>query len=131
LDINIFFGTNLFLIFSHRFLYDKKDLFAGAAPIALVSTMTASTLNHPFDLLMQIDNNLVLYNSLATPLWSSFTMSSSYSGSYLKMEDNGNANIYDSTNMLRWSSNTAKSIKKMLFKTLSIFKNLKRKPLNL
>ena len=104
------FRNNFFLFFPH-FLYDSKDLIAGAAPLALASTMTASTLNHPYDLLMQIDNNLVLYNSHATPLWSTYTMSNSYSGSYLKLEDNGNANIYDSTNTLRWSSNTAKSKK--------------------
>ena len=58
---------------------------------------------------MQTDNNLVLYDNLGNPLWSSNTMSSSYTGSYLLLQDDGNAVIYDSKNISRWSTNTGQS----------------------
>ena len=71
--------------------------------------MTVQTQNHPFSLIMQSNNNLVLYDSLKNVLWSTNTQSTSYAGCYLIMQDDGNLMIYDSLGIARWSSNTAQS----------------------
>ncbi len=71
--------------------------------------MTNQPQNHPFKLVMQSNNNLVLYDSLKNVLWSTNTESTSYTGCYLLMQDDGNLILFDSLGIVRWSTNTAQS----------------------
>jgi stress response protein SCP2 len=62
--------------------------------------------SHHFELVMQVDGNLVLYNTSASPkqaLWSSQT---SGAANYLAMQGDGNLVVYDSGNVARWNSGT-------------------------
>ena len=54
---------------------------------------------------MQNDGNLVIYNSVGTPLWASNT--SGFAGARLVVQTDGNLVIYDYYGYPRWSSGTA------------------------
>jgi hypothetical protein len=55
-------------------------------------------------LIMQGDGNLVLYNMMGAPIWSTGTVG--YPGSYFAIQNDGNLVVYDATGQPRWASNT-------------------------
>ena len=63
----------------------------------------------PFRLVMQGDNNLVIYDSISVYIWTSWTNNPSYVGCYLQLRDDGNLVIVQSTGSIVWQSNTATS----------------------
>jgi hypothetical protein len=53
---------------------------------------------------MQSDGNFVLYNPYQTPLWASGTYN--HAGAWLAVQDDGNLVVYSSANKPLWASNT-------------------------
>ena len=49
----------------------------------------------PYHLIMQGDNNLVLYDSLNTPLWETYTSGHGTSGGKAQLHDDGSFVVYD------------------------------------
>ena len=61
----------------------------------------------PYRLVMQPDNNLVLYGG--GPLWNAQTYNQGAAGAKAKLNDNGNFAVYDGNGVELWSTNTAGS----------------------
>jgi hypothetical protein len=59
--------------------------------------------DHEYELVMQTDGNLVLYNAAKEALWSSQT---SGEGSYLVMQSDGNLVVYNATKVAQWNAGT-------------------------
>ena len=60
----------------------------------------------PYRLTMQIDNNLVLYDSQGNPLWETYTANQGAAGAKAILHDNGNFVVYDGNGVALWSTNT-------------------------
>jgi hypothetical protein len=59
--------------------------------------------DHQFELAMQTDGNLVLYNAAKEALWSSQT---SGEGNYLAMQADGNLVVYNGSKVAQWNAGT-------------------------
>jgi hypothetical protein len=59
--------------------------------------------DHQFELVMQTDGNLVLYNAAKEALWSSQT---SGEGNYLVMQGEGNLVVYNASKVAQWNAST-------------------------
>ena len=63
-----------------------------------------SSTNGHYNLIMQQDGNLVLYNAAHQPLWASNTYQSG--ATYAIMQNDGNLVVYNDKNEVKWASNT-------------------------
>lgn len=70
---------------------------------ALWSSGTEGNTN-VFDVLMQVDGNLVVYNVNGTAIWASVTEGNT--DAYLVVHNDGNVVVYDSNNQTIWQTNT-------------------------
>jgi hypothetical protein len=65
--------------------------------------------NNKFNLIMQEDGNLVIYNN-RNPLWATNTINKGVGPYNLYMQSDGNLVIYDGNSQATWSSNTSGNI---------------------
>ena len=76
---------------------------------ALFATGTNGKGTGPYRLIMQADNNLVLYDKNNKPTWASNTNGKGKLGTaYCIMQNDGNLVIYDENKKVLWASNTYK-----------------------
>jgi hypothetical protein len=64
----------------------------------------SGSVNHPFFMIMQGDNNLVIYDSAWAYFWYSAT--NRVTSCYLQMKNNGNLIMYQSDGVIAWQTNT-------------------------
>lgn len=70
-----------------------------------------STNSSAFRLVMQNDGDLVLYDEIETPLWSSKTDYDGDGGEYAICQDDGNFAVYATNDTLLWSTKITLSLK--------------------
>ena len=68
----------------------------------------------PYKLVMQGDNNLVIYDKRNTPTWASGTHNRGTRPAKLIMQSDGNLVIYDAANRAIWATNTWRKLKALL-----------------
>ena len=73
---------------------------------ALWSSKTNGKGTAPYRLVMQDDDNLVVYDTWNAPTWASYTCKKGTRGHYLIIQDDRNAVVYDGSGVPRWSSRT-------------------------
>jgi hypothetical protein len=63
---------------------------------------------HPFYLVIQTDDNLVIYDSAGVWFWNTQTNTLSPVNCYLQMRDDGNLVMYKRDGSIRWQTNSIK-----------------------
>jgi hypothetical protein len=86
-----------------------KDMFMDAQIWSSTKPKNAGSTKHPFRLVMQADNNLVIYDSAFVYLWTSWTNNPTSINCVLQMRDDGNLVIVQSDGSIVWQSNTTTS----------------------
>ena len=86
-----------------------KDMFTNVQIWSSTKLNNAGSTKHPFRLVLQDDNNLVIYDSVSVYVWASSTNNPSYVGCYLQLRDDGNLVIVQKSGSIVWQSNTATS----------------------
>mmetsp|Transcript_83613 Transcript_83613/g.102466 ORF Transcript_83613/g.102466 Transcript_83613/m.102466 type:complete len:150 (+) Transcript_83613:120-569(+) len=73
---------------------------------ALWSSNTDGKGSPPYKIIMQLDNNLVIYDGFNRVMWASNTYDDGIVGAKLCMQTDGNLVIYDGHNTAIWATNT-------------------------
>jgi hypothetical protein len=62
--------------------------------------------DNTYRIIMQTDNNLVIYNSFNSPIWNTVTYGKGYIDCFIKINNNGNLAMYKSGGSVVWQTYT-------------------------
>ena len=93
-------GDGNFVLYVSKHFHQKN---------ALWSSNTFGKGSKPYKLVMQSDNNLVIYDGFGTATWASNTYKKGTVGAKLYMQSDGNLVIYDGDTKPIWDSGTCRN----------------------
>jgi hypothetical protein len=94
-------------------IFYKKDLNTNSQIWSSTIMQNSGSTSHPFRIIMQTDDNLVIYDSASVWIWNTQTWSTSLVNCYLQMRNDGNLVIYKNNGSILWQTNTILSKKKL------------------
>eukprot|EP00457_Paulinella_chromatophora_P001243 gb/GEZN01001245.1/.p1 GENE.gb/GEZN01001245.1/~~gb/GEZN01001245.1/.p1 ORF type:complete len:904 (-),score=106.31 gb/GEZN01001245.1/:424-3135(-) len=89
---------------------------------ATVDKVAISASNGPFRLSMQMDNNLVVYDSRDRAVWSSGTVNQGTSGAFLVLNNKGCLQLLDGAGQTLWSSQEGADVVRKSFSQPVVYK---------
>jgi hypothetical protein len=72
---------------------------------------TSNSGDKTYRIVMQTDNNLVIYDSVNSAIWDTSTYDKGYIDCFIQINNNGNLAMHQSDGSIVWQTNTVISIK--------------------